>query len=89
MSKSAKIAISLPEEVLDGVDRERIARGMSRSEFFRHAIGVFLHNEQEKKAVEEYIRGYLEDPETDGELGWVESASHEVLADYPWHNKNE
>ena len=31
----AKIAISLPEETLQSVEKQRLATGLSRSEFFR------------------------------------------------------
>ncbi|MFW6126413.1 MAG: ribbon-helix-helix protein, CopG family, partial [Chloroflexota bacterium] len=35
MSRIAKVAISLPEEVLKAVEEQRIAHGESRSDFFR------------------------------------------------------
>ena len=59
MSRSAKIAISLPQELLEGIEKERLTRKESRSEFFRHAIEAFLRHEREREAIEQYIRGYL------------------------------
>ena len=38
MSKTTKIAISLPEEVLTAVEREREGSGESRSQIFRRAV---------------------------------------------------
>ena len=38
----AKIAISLPDEVLDAVEKERIECGISRSEYFRRAVDEHL-----------------------------------------------
>ena len=38
MSKSAKVAVSLPEDALEAVETKRKAKGESRSEFFRRAI---------------------------------------------------
>ena len=38
MGKTAKVAISLPEDILKVVEKERKARGESRSEFFRQAM---------------------------------------------------
>ena len=87
MLKSAKIAISLPEELLRGIETERLARGESRSDFFRRAIEAFLRQERDREAIEQYIQGYSDDPETEEELGWVEAASQRVLTDYPWHDE--
>ena len=87
MAKTAKIAISLPEELLQDLERARLARGESRSEFFRRAIEALLRHERDREAIGQYIRGYLQHPETEEELGWVEVASQEVLAAYPWHDE--
>ena len=38
MGKSAKVAISLPEDVLEAVEAERKVKGESRSKFFRRAM---------------------------------------------------
>lgn len=85
MPKTAKVAISLPKELLRGVEKERLARGETRSEFVRRALEAFLRREQE--AIEQYIQGYRNDPETDEELGWVEAASLAALADNPWDDE--
>ncbi len=87
MSRSAKIAISLPEELLEEIEKERLTREVSRSEFFRRALETFLHQEREREAIEQYVQGYLRDPETADELGWVEATSQEVLTKYPWHHE--
>lgn len=86
--KIAKIAISLPEAVLEAVEKERLQSGESRSEFFRRAVKILLHREQAREAIEQYIRSYREQPETEEELGWLEEASRGVLAEYPWEDKN-
>ena len=65
MGKTAKIAISLPEEMLQSVERERRASGETRSEFFRRAVEAFLRRQRERQMEEEYIRGYQEQPETE------------------------
>ena len=43
MPRIAKVAISLPEEMLRAVEKERKAMGESRSEFFRlrHLVHTF------------------------------------------------
>jgi metal-responsive CopG/Arc/MetJ family transcriptional regulator len=82
--KSAKVAISLPESVLKAVEKERKARGESRSEFFRRAAERLLKQEQESKAVEAYIRGYSTMPETAEEVKVIHQAGVAVLAEEPW-----
>ena len=84
MDKSAKVAISLPERVLKAIEKERKARGESRSEFFRRAAEKLLKQEQESKAVEAYIRGYCTIPESAEEIEVVHRAGSTVLAEEPW-----
>ena len=93
----AKIAISLPDEVLEAVERERLGRGkvLSRSEFIKRAVEQYLRTETERELEERYIRGYLEHPETEEELdAWVDRASISGLREFykdepPWPNQNE
>ncbi len=88
MTKTSKIAISLPEELLQGIDKERKTRGETRSEFLRRVIEVYLRRERDREAIEQYVRGYQQYPETEEELGWVRAASRSVLAAYPWVDSN-
>ena len=84
MGKTAKIAISLPEELLQGIERERRAKGETRSAFFRRAVEAFLRRERERDAIEQYIRGYQEQPETEEEVVFAESTGLAALAVNPW-----
>lgn len=84
MRKVAKIAISLPEDVLEIVERERRSKGESRSEFFRRAVEVLLRQQQERLAAEEYLRGYRRMPDTAEEIEAVHRAGATVLAGEPW-----
>jgi metal-responsive CopG/Arc/MetJ family transcriptional regulator len=84
MSKVAKIAISLPEEVLEVVEKERKAKGESRSEFFRRAIEVLLRQQRERAAVERYVDSYQQVPETADEVQAAHRAGTAVLAGEPW-----
>jgi metal-responsive CopG/Arc/MetJ family transcriptional regulator len=84
MGKSAKVAISLPNEVLEAIERERKIKGESRSEFFRRAIERFLKQEQESSAVRDYIRGYQEVPESAEEIERAHLVGSAVLAEEPW-----
>jgi len=85
----AKIAISLPDDVLRDVEKERQASGETRSQLFRRAIKDLLKREREREATEQYIRTYREMPETEEELAWVEAASKAVLEEYPWDDETE
>ena len=84
MGKSAKVAISLPEDVLEAVETERKAKGESRSEFFRRAIERLLKQERESSAVKDYMRGYREVPESAEEVEAFHRLGSAVLAKEPW-----
>ncbi len=84
MGKSTRVAISLPEDTLKAIEKERKARGESRSEFFRRAAEKLLKQEQESKAVEAYIRGYCATPESAEEVEAVHRAGAAALAEEPW-----
>ena len=84
MSKSAKVAISLPEDVLEVVETERKAKGESRSQFFRRAIERLLKQERDLLAVKDYVRGYQEVPEPAEEVEAVHRVGIAVLAEEPW-----
>lgn len=43
--------------------------------------------ERDREAIEQYIQGYLQYPETEDEVRWLETASQEVLAEYPWEDE--
>jgi len=82
MPKTAKIAISLPEEVLASVERERRNRGESRSQFFRRAAEALLRRRQEM--CEHYIRAYQQIPETKEEIEAARHAATDILGKEPW-----
>lgn len=84
MGSIMKVSLSLPAELLAAAEHKRQARGESRSEFFRQAVAAFLRREQEREAVERYVRGYQEQPESDEEVLAVHHTSSAVLAQEPW-----
>jgi metal-responsive CopG/Arc/MetJ family transcriptional regulator len=84
MGKVAKIAISLPEDVLEVVEKERKTKGESRSEFFRRAIEALLRQQRERAAVEQYLHGYRQVPETAEDVEAAHRAGAAVLAEEPW-----
>ncbi|MBA7715273.1 hypothetical protein ES703_124314 [subsurface metagenome] len=84
MAKSAKVAISLPEDVLEAVEIYREAKGESRSLVFRRAIERLLKQERDSSAVKDYVRGYQEVPEPAEEVEAVHRVGIAVLAEEPW-----
>ena len=84
MSKTAKVAISLPEHVLAAVETERRAKGETRSEFFRRAVEARLKEERESTAIKDYVRGYQQYPESAEEVEAAHRAGSTVLAGEPW-----
>jgi len=83
----AKIAISLPDEILSAVEKERTKSGISRSEYFRRTVEEHLRREKEKDDAARYIQGYLDDPETPEEMAWIVQAGVATLANLPWEDR--
>ncbi len=84
MAKVAKVAISLPEQVLSDIERARMVRGESRSEFFRRAAEAMLKQDQESKEIEAYIRGYRVSPESVKEVEVAHYTGKIALSQEPW-----
>ena len=82
----AKIAISLPDDVHQAVERERLVTGESRSQFFRRAVEEQLRRAKERADVEQYIRGYQLYPETKEEVAMAEATLGYVMAEKPWED---
>jgi metal-responsive CopG/Arc/MetJ family transcriptional regulator len=85
----AKIAISLPDEVLQVIEKERLTRGESRSEFFRRAVEQLLRREREREWDEQYVRAYQQYPETAEEIALAEATMGYAFAENPWDEDSE
>jgi metal-responsive CopG/Arc/MetJ family transcriptional regulator len=62
-----KFAISLPEELFERLEQDRQERRMNRSQYVASAVADHLHRKREQELEEQYVRGYLEHPETEAE----------------------
>ena len=80
----AKIAISLPDEVFRAVEKERLAKGQSRSQFFCKAVEEHLRREKEREDIEQYIKGYQRYPETKEEMALAEATLVYAFDDDSW-----
>lgn len=63
MSKSAKVAITLPADTFRALERARKRLRLNRSEAIQQAVAFWLAAREGDPRVEEYIRGYLAVPD--------------------------
>lgn len=84
MVKSTKVSVSLPPSILEAAERERRATGESRSEIFRRALVQLLRHAREKEAVDQYMAGYVAEPETPYEIEAADHLSQSTLAGDVW-----
>ncbi len=80
----AKITISLPEDLLKGVEEERAITGENRSEIIRRAVASLLHQKQQEQLSRSYVRAYKAHPETEEEVKTARKAATAILAGEPW-----
>ena len=85
----AKIAISLPDKTLEEIEKERLAAGESRSEFFRRAVKEYFQNKRKKEDIERYIRGYQQFPETEEAAAWTSATLEVAWAENPWEDGSQ
>lgn len=81
---TARIGISLPEDLLEEVDRLADEHDLSRSEVFRRAVGEWLRREAEHEAVRRYVEGYRQNPEREDVIVEARRRAVVALADEPW-----
>lgn len=84
MPRISKVAISLPEEMLTAVEKEREESGESRSQIFRRAVELLLRQRKEREMSQQYVRAYQEMPETKEEVTAARRAASTILAEEPW-----
>jgi metal-responsive CopG/Arc/MetJ family transcriptional regulator len=80
----SRFTISVPAELLEAVDQQLIKGDETRSALIRHLLEAALREAEEREDVERYVRGYREQPQTEEELGWSDSAGLQHLAELPW-----
>lgn len=80
MSSVAKIAISLPPDVLKEVDKIRRKQQRSRSAFITEVLQFWLQESHRSTKDDRYVSGYLKMPE--GDVSAIASAA--MSAWEPW-----
>jgi metal-responsive CopG/Arc/MetJ family transcriptional regulator len=70
---AAKIALSLPEDLLREIERARKRRGKTRSALVQDALRLWLHRESDASLVREWEEGYRRMPEGRAEIDAAEA----------------
>lgn len=81
---TAKVSISLPEDLLERIDRECEATGESRSELFRRALQALFEGRRRDAAVRRYLEGYVAEPEAEYEVAAAGAAAEAAFEDEGW-----
>lgn len=84
MAGSAKIAITLPKEILGALERYRAETGESRSALIALAIERLLEERREERLVRRYVEGYRRRPESEEEIRAAQAAAADLLAMESW-----
>jgi metal-responsive CopG/Arc/MetJ family transcriptional regulator len=86
-----RVVINVPEDLLEALDKWRMesAAVISRSELFRKAVEKYLDDERKRELEEKSRRGYLQFPETEGELGWLMAAQATASDIEPWTSASD
>jgi len=83
-SHCKKIAISLPAELVEQMERERAVRSESRSAFIRRAVELLFLRQSHAERVAEYVAGYRRHPEGEEEAVISQSTTQELFDEEPW-----
>jgi len=89
LRKTVKIAVSLPEDLLEEAERERKAIGESRSAFVQKAIRMVLEHKDREKALNRYIEGYRLVPESAEEIEAARRTAEIVFAEEPFDSSQD
>jgi metal-responsive CopG/Arc/MetJ family transcriptional regulator len=79
-----KLVVSVPEQLLQRVERVRKELGRSRSSVVAEALAFWLGHSDDERRARLYQEGYLRDPYTREEIAAVDRAADAVLCKLPW-----
>ncbi|MBI3015080.1 MAG: ribbon-helix-helix protein, CopG family [Candidatus Tectomicrobia bacterium] len=84
ISKSVKVAISLPRDTWKKLEAVRRERGETRSALFLEAVHLWLENRDRQAQIRRYEEGYRRIPESPEEVAACEQAAAALLATEEW-----
>jgi len=97
MSGRTRVSISLPQGLVENLDRRQAACGQSRSEFIRRAVQRLLDEERERELWterareideidEQYVRSYRERPQEEDMVPWPDQKRANSVQDASWED---
>jgi metal-responsive CopG/Arc/MetJ family transcriptional regulator len=85
MNRTAKVAVSLPADILRSVERVRRKLGKSRSAVVAEALDDWLRARELSEADRRYVRGYARIPEAPEEIAATDAIAADAMAGWePW-----
>ncbi len=81
MQKTSKIAISLPKEDFDKIEKLRKKLGFERSAIIDKAIRFWLRYLEQQDLIKRYEQGYRKKPESVQEIKAMEQAAADAFAE--------
>ena len=82
--KVAKVAVSLPSELIAEIDRERRASHTTRSAYFRSVLERHLREASHSALTAAYVRGYTQQPDTAEEIEFAKSTAVDAIRELDW-----
>ena len=81
---TAKVAISMPKDLFQAMERIRRELRIPRSAAVVEALRAWLKSRQEKEQIRQYVEGYRRHPESKAEVkAWTRLAAESFHKD-PW-----
>ncbi|QQR89791.1 MAG: ribbon-helix-helix protein, CopG family [Myxococcales bacterium] len=84
MAGSTKIAITLPDDVYDEVEKLRLANHESRSAVIQRAVRILLRHNERHARVREYVAAYKCSPESQDEVRQATALAKSGLSHVDW-----
>ncbi len=84
MIKTTKVAISLPKDDFERIEKIRKEMGLQRSTIIDMAIRFWLESIEKEKMIRQYEEGYRKRPESLDEVKAMEQASADAFREEGW-----
>lgn len=75
-----RVAISLPDDLFDDMERARSREGLDRSSWLQALIRERFKGRTRAEKIARYVEGYRRFPETADDLAWADAAARELFA---------
>jgi metal-responsive CopG/Arc/MetJ family transcriptional regulator len=79
-----RFTVSVPARLLTALDEKLVREGESRSAVIRRLLEEALEEIEEREQIEQYVRGYHEQPQSDEEAGWTDQIAVDQLRGTAW-----